>query len=175
MNGMSKDNGKPKKPDGRKISKRLNPRQRHFVAEFTNPKSKGFGNQTRAAELAGYSQLAPGQAGHKLVKKGEIRREIDRALDEVGATRKKVAQALYSGLEAKTTRVFCQDGQVIYSDPLPDHPTQVRAAEVVGKLRGDVPTNREQDRITGLIFQQNILVVPDTPGVRVKNPRRLEE
>ena len=172
---MSGKNGKLKKPDGRKISKRLNPRQRHFVAEFTNPKSRGFGNQTRAAELAGYSEVAPGQSGYQVLKSIEVRREIDRALDEVGATRKKVAQALYSGLEAKTKRVFCQDGRVVYSDPQEDHPTQVRAAEVVGKLRGDFPTNREQDRITGLVFQQNILVVPDTPGVRVKNPRRLEE
>ena len=44
---MSGKNGKLKKPDGRKISKRLNPRQRHFITEFTDPKSKGFGNQTK--------------------------------------------------------------------------------------------------------------------------------
>jgi hypothetical protein len=95
------------------------------------------------------------------LKNHEMQREIDRALDEVGATREKVAQVLHNGLEAKTTRVFCQDGKLIYSEPLEDHPTQVRAAEVVGKMRGDFPTNREQDRITGLVFQQNILVVPE--------------
>jgi hypothetical protein len=175
MSGMNKENGKPKKPDGRKISRRFTLKQRRFISEFTNPLSKGFGNQTKAAELAGYSELAPGQSGHQVLKSIEVRREIDRALDEVGATRKKVAQVLHSGLEAKTTRVFCQDGRVIYSDPQEDHPTQVRAAEVVGKLRGDFPTNREQDRITGLVFQQNILVVPNVPGVREKNPRQLEE
>ena len=167
-----------KKPDGRKISKRLNPRQRRFVVEFMNPESEAFGNLTKAAELAGYSELAPGQSGHQVLKSIEVQREIDRALDEVGATRKKVAQALHSGLEAKTTRVFCQDGQVIYSDPLEDHPTQVRAAEVVGKLRGDFPTNREQDRITGLIFQQNILVVPPVAQAedrREKPVRQLED
>jgi len=108
---MSGKNRKPKKPDGRKISKRLNPRQRRFVAEFTNPESEAFGNQTKAAKLAGYSELSPGQAGHQLVKNTEVRREIERVLDEAGATREKVAQVLRSGLEAKITRVFCpKDG-----------------------------------------------------------------
>ena len=153
-------NANEKKPDGRKISKRLNPRQRRFVAEFTNPESEAFGNQTKAAELAGYSELAPSQSGHQVLRSIEVQREIERALDEEGLTRKKVAQVLHKGLDAKITRVFCQEGEVIYSEPLEDHPTQVRAAEVVGKLRGDFPTHREQDRISGLIFQQNIVIVP---------------
>ena len=175
---MSGKNRKPKKPDGRKISKRLNPRQRRFVAEFTNPESKAFGNATKSAEASGYSLRRAMQTGHDLVRNREIEREIDRALDEVGATREKVAQVLHNGLEAKTTRVFCQDGKVIYSEPLEDHPTQVRAAEVVGKMRGDFPTNREQDRITGLIFQQNILVVPPVAQAedrREKPVRQLED
>ncbi|MEE8606006.1 MAG: terminase small subunit [Nitrospiraceae bacterium] len=158
---MSGKNRKPKKPDGRKISKRLNPRQRRFVAEFTNPESEAFGNQTKAAKLAGYSELSPGQAGHQLVKNTEVRREIERVLDEAGATQKKMAEVLKSGLEAKTIRVFCpKDGKLVYSKPLEDYPTQVRAAEVVGKLRGDFPTTHEQERVALLQIQQNILLVP---------------
>ena len=157
---MSGKNRKPKKPDARKFSRKLSPRRRRFIANYTDPTKETFGNGTRSAIAAGYTDKAPAEAAHQLLRNTQVEREIDRALDEVGATRKKVAQVLHNGLEAKTTRVFCQDGKVIYSDPLEDHPTQVRAAEVVGKMRGDFPTNREQDRISGLIFQQNIVIVP---------------
>ncbi len=163
---MSKAN--EKKPDGRRISRKLKPRQRRFVAELTNPESEAFGNQTKAAELAGYSELSPGQAGHQLVKNTNVRREIERVLDEAGATREKVAQVLHNGLQAKITRVFCNDGELTYSKPLEDHPTQVRAAEVVGKMRGDFPTMHEQERVALLQIQQNILLVPpvkDKPDV----------
>ena len=164
---MSGKNGKPKKPDARKISRKLKLRQRRFVAEFMNPESEGFGNQTKAAELAGYSELAPGQAGHQLVKNTEVRREIERVLDESGATRKKMAEVLRKCLEAKTIRVFCpKDGKLVYSKPLEDHPTQVRAAEVVGKLRGDFPTTHEQERVALLQIQQNILLVPPVKDKR---------
>ena len=166
---MSGKNGKPKKPDARKISRKLKLRQRRSVAEFMNPESEGFGNQTKAAELAGYSELAPGQAGHQLVKNTEVRREIERVLDEAGATRKEVAQVLYKALHAKTTRVFCpNDGELVYSEPLEDHPTQVRAAEVVGKLRGDFPTMHEQERVALLQIQQNILLVPPVEDKRAE-------
>ncbi len=174
---MSK--GNEKKPDGRRISKKLKPRQRKFIAHYTDPTNKKtFGNGTRSAIAAGYTDKAPAEAAHQLLKNTQVEREIDRALDEVGATRKKVAQVLHNGLEAKTTRVFSQDGKVIYSDPLEDHPTQVRAAEVVGKMRGDFPTNREQDRITGLVFQQNIVIVPGgmpKPQEKGRNLRQLKD
>ena len=164
---MSKAN--EKKPDGRKISRKRNLRQRRFVAELTNPKSEAFGNQTKAAKLAGYSELAPGQAGHQLVKNSEVRREIERVLDESGATRKMVAQVLYNALVAKITRVFCpKDGELVYSEPLEDHPTQVRAAAVVGKLRGDFPTTHEQERVALLQIQQNILLVPPVEDKRAE-------
>ncbi len=166
---MSGKNGEPKKPDARKISRKLNLRQRRFVAEFTSPESEGFGKQAKAAELAGYSELAPSQSGHQVLKSIEVRREIERVLDEAGATREKVAQVLHKALEAKITRVFCpKDGELVYSEPLEDHPTQVRAAEVVGKLRGDFPTTHEQERVALLQIQQNILLVPpvkDKPDV----------
>ena len=155
-----------KKFDGRKISRKLNLRQRRFIAEFTNPESAGFGNQTKAAELAGYSKLAPSQSGHQILRNIEVRSEIERIMDEAGATRKKVAQVLRKCLEAKITRVFCpKDGELVYSEPLEDHPTQVRAAEVVGKLRGDFPTTHEQERVALLQIQQTFNLVPPVDPV----------
>ena len=148
---MSGKNGKPNKPDARKISKRLNLRQRRFIAEFTNPKSKGFGNQTKAAELAGYSPRRAKQAGHETVTNRDVRSEIERIMDEAGVTRKMVAQVLRKGLQAKITRVFCpKDGELVYSEPLEDHQTQVRTAELVSKLRGDFPATKTTVDVQGL-------------------------
>ena len=175
---MSGKNRKPKNPDARKISRKLNLRQRRFVAEFTNPESEGFGNQTKAAKLAGYSELAPGQAGHQLVKNTEVQREIERVMEAEGLTREKVVQALRNGLEAKQTKVFCNDGELIYSEPLEDHPTQVRAAEVAGKLRGDFPAHKTIERMELLRIQQNIVIVPGLMPAeerREKNVRQLKE
>ncbi len=58
MSSMAKNNGKPKKPDARKISRKLTLKQRRFVSEFTNPEGEGFGNQTRAAKLLGLGRGA---------------------------------------------------------------------------------------------------------------------
>ena len=148
---MSKKNGKPKKPDARKISRKLNLRQRRFIAEFTNPKSAGFGNQTKAAELAGYSKLAPSQSGHQILRNIEVRSEIERIMDEAGVTRKMVAQVLRGGLQAKITRVFCPTGgALVYSKGMVDHQTRVRTAELVSKLRGDFPTTKTTLDVQGL-------------------------
>ena len=146
-------------------SKKLNLRQRRFVAEFTDPQSEGFGNQTKAAKLAGYSELAPGQAGHQILKNSDVLREIERVMDKAGATREKVAQVLNEGLEAGITRVFCQEGEVIYSEPLIDHPTRVRTAEVISKLRGDYAPMKLD--VTGLEGLPQAL----TEGLARKNAR----
>ena len=148
---MTGKNGKPMKPDARKISKRLNLRQRRFIAEFTNPQSEGFGNQTKAAEVAGYEPESARNQGHRMMKNDDIRSEIERIMDEAGVTRKMVAQVLRKGLQAKITRVFCpKDGELVYSEPLEDHQTQVRTAELVSKLRGDFPATKTLVDVQGL-------------------------
>ena len=148
---MSGKNRKPKKPDARKISRKLNLRQRHFVAEFTNPQSPAFGNQTKAAEAAGYSPRRAKQAGHEAVTNRDVRSEIERIMDEAGVTRKMVAQVLRGGLNAKITRVFCPTGgTLVYSKGMVDHPTRLRAAEIAFKLRGDFPATKTTVDVQGL-------------------------
>ncbi len=175
---MSK-NGKPKKPDGRKISRKLKPKQRKLVAHYTDPTNKEtFGNGKRSAIAAGYSERSATEIAYETLTKPHVQREIERVMQAGGLTREKIVGALKSGLEAKQKKVFCQEGQVIYSDPQEDHPTQVRAAEVAGKLYGDFPSNREQERISGLIFQQNIVIVPGglpEPEEKEKQVRQLTD
>ncbi len=164
---MSKAN--EKKPDGRKISRKLKPKHRKLIANYTDPTKETFGNGTKSAIAAGDTEKAPAEAAHQLLRNTQVEREIERVLDEAGATREKVAQVLHNGLEAKITRVFCpKDGELVYSEPLEDHPTQVRAAEVVGKLRGDFPTTHEQERVALMQIQQTFNLVPpvkDKPDV----------
>ena len=175
---MSGKNGKPKKPDAKKISRKLKPRQRKFVANYTDPTKETFGNGTKAAIAAGYSEKSAAVQASQALTNPKIEREIERVLEEVGVTRKKVAQVLYNGLEAKITRVFCQDGVLIYSDPLEDHPTQVRAAEVAGKLRGDFPAHRTIERMELLRIQNTLIVVPGglpEPEEKAKKVRQLTD
>ncbi len=142
---MSKAN--EKKPDARKISRKLTLRQRRFVAEFTNPESEGFGNQTKAAKLAGYSELSPGQAGHQLVKNSEVRSEIERItnrelnhiFDAAGVTIERLAKRVRQGLDAKETKAFIHQktGNVVYSKPMKAHDIRLKAIRLAAELRGD--------------------------------------
>ena len=147
MSRMSKKNGQPKKPDGRKISRKLTLKQRRFVSEFTNPEGEGFGNQTRAAELAGYSELAPGQAGHRLMRNGEIKGEVERITDRelthifdaAGVTTKKLAKRVNQALDAKETKAFIHQktGEVVYSKSMVAHDIRLKAIRLAGEFRGD--------------------------------------
>ncbi len=78
MSRMSKNNGNHKKPDARRISRKLTLKQRRFVSEYTNPGGKGFGNASKAAELAGYTELSPAQAGHQLMRNTQVQGEVER-------------------------------------------------------------------------------------------------
>ncbi len=144
---MSKNNGKPKKPDGRKISKKLTLRQRRFIAEFTNIESEGFGNQTKAAKVAGYSQLAPGQSGHRVLTNVEVRSEVERitnrelnhVFDAAGVTIERLAKRIRQGLDAKETKAFIHQktGNVVYSKRLIAHDIRLKAIRLAADLRGD--------------------------------------
>lgn len=58
--------------------KQLTTRQRRFVEEYCVDY-----NASGAARRAGYSERTAGAIGHVLLKKAEIREEIDRHLDEM--------------------------------------------------------------------------------------------
>jgi phage terminase small subunit len=178
---MGKTNGKEKKPDGRKISRKLKPKQRKLVAHYTDPTKETFGNGRKAAIAAGYSESSATEIAYETLRKPHVQREIERVMEAGGLTREKIVGTLKSGLEAKITRVFCPQGmggELVYSEPLEDHANQIRAAEVAGKLYGDFPSGREQDRMAALIFQQQIVVVPGglpEPEEKAKKVRQLTD
>ncbi len=144
---MSKNNGNHNKPDARKFSRKLTLKQRRFVSEYTNPEGEGFGNQTKAAALAGYTESGPGQAGHRLMKKAEIKGEVDRitsrelnhVLDAAGVTVERLAKTMRQGLGAKQVKSFIHQktGNVVYSKPQKDHDIRLKATRLACELRGD--------------------------------------
>jgi hypothetical protein len=58
--------------------KKLNARQQAFVDIYTNPESRGFGNATKAAELAGYSKKTAGPQGRRLLRNVTVSEEVRR-------------------------------------------------------------------------------------------------
>ena len=144
---MSGKNGEPKKPDARKISRKLNLRQRRFVAEFTNPESEAFGNQTKAAELAGYSPKRAKQTGHDIATNRDVRSEIERITDRelnhifnaAGVTTEKLAKRVREGLDAKETKAFIHQktGEVVYSKMMIAHDIRLKAIRLAAEFRGD--------------------------------------
>ena len=176
---MSRADGKEKKPDGRKISRKLSPKRRQFVAKFTDPTSPTFGNATRSAIASGYGIRGARTEGSRLLANANVSAEIERILDEAGATREKAAKVINEALEATQTRVFCPgEGKLVYSEPFIDHQTRLKAAEMNHRLRGDFPTTHEQERRNLLAIQQNILIVPSLPAEPKELPppvREIEE
>ena len=144
---MSKKNGNQKKPDARKISRKLTLKQRRFVSEYTNPEGEGFGNQTKAAKLAGYSQLAPGQSGHQVLKNIEVQSEVERitnrelnhVFDAAGLTIERLAKGLKQAVGAKEQKAFLHQpsGEVKYSKKMIAHDTRLKAIRLTAELRGD--------------------------------------
>jgi len=127
---------------------KLTLRQQFFLRHYTDPESPGFGNATRAAELAGYTaregsnQLAV--QGHNNLRNPSIRQAIERILDEAGCTVQHAALRLREAMDAVQVRVFQKkNGDISYSDPLPDHKERRRAAEFVLRLRGFLQARAE--------------------------------
>jgi len=145
---MSKNKGNHKKPDARKISRKLTLKQRRFVSEYTDPNGKGFGNASKAAALAGYSELAPGQSGHQVLKNIEVQGEVERVtnrdlnhiLDAAGVTVERLAKTVRQGLRAKQRKSFLHQasGDVVYSKPEIAHDIRLKATRLGYEVRGDM-------------------------------------
>jgi len=115
--------------------------QEKFVAEYTDPTSRGFGNATRAAEAAGY-RGSPGSnqlsvQGHHNLRNPRIKKSVSELLDAAGASPELATQRLAEGMNASMVRVFLtRDNKVKYSRPLPSFAERRAAAVAVLRLHG---------------------------------------
>ena len=175
---MSGKNGKPKKPDARKISRKLKLKQRKFIAHYTDPTKETFGNGTKSAIAAGYTDKAPAEAAHQVLRSSKVRDEIELVMARVGITEEMALTQLKEGLAAVQVRVFCQDGKLIYSQELPDNQERRLSAVEVLKLIGRYPTMRTIERLELLRIQETLIVVPGglpEPEEKAKKVRQLTD
>ncbi|MGB4783228.1 MAG: terminase small subunit [Candidatus Acidiferrum sp.] len=134
-------------------------KQQRFVASFTDPKSPGFSNATRAAQAAGYrgepgsNQLAV--QGHANLHNPNVRLAIADALDKAGCSLALGARRLRQALDAKQVRPFLADGEVVYSKAIPDYRERRQATELLFRLRGaPMPVaTKEEEHVPPLITE----------------------
>ena len=177
MSRMRKSNGKPKKPDARKISRKLKPKQRKFIAYYTDPTKDTFGNATRSAIAAGYSEKSARFIASENLTKPNIQSEIAGVMDAAGATREQCGRVVHEGMDAHETKVFLnkKTGRLVYSKALVDHANRLRAAELRAKLGGDMPTSRTIERIESLRIQNTLIVVPPVEPARDRRERPVRQ
>ena len=147
--------GRPRQATPPKIT----PKQQRFVASFTDPRSPGFSNATRAAQAAGYrgepgsNQLAV--QGHANLHNPNVRPAIEAALDREGCTIELGARRLRQGLDAKQVRPFLVEGELVYSKPMPDYRERRQATELLFRLHAPISVvNREEQQTSKLITEQ---------------------
>ncbi len=147
-------NGRPTAKSGRKPTLR----QTRFVNHFTDPNSPGFGNGSKAAELAGYSG-APGSnqlavRASETLRNPNVQRTIADVLDAmVGHGLERLAEAIDA---TKTQSFITKEGVVVSSQPEADHNTRLRAVALLFRVRGQVTIpNPPADQHAGDAHQQN--------------------
>src|SRR5450759_5783629 len=87
-----------------KLLSELNPQQFSFFRSFISWQNPGFGNATKATELAGYAG-EPGSVqlsvqGHRLLNNPKIRRCMEAVFEEAGCTLELDAKVIFEGMTA---------------------------------------------------------------------------
>jgi phage terminase small subunit len=140
-------------------------KQRKFAAEYTNPYG-AKGNGTLAARLAGYkgdsNQLGV-QASVNL-RNPKIKQLISGMLDSMT---ERALQRLGEALDATSSRAFLdKEGNVVYTEPVPDHRTRLHALGFLFDLRGkcgvaDAPDGGEVVHADGAVVDGEQIVDSD--------------
>ncbi len=136
---MSGKNGKLKKPDARKISRKLKPKQRKFIAYYTDPTKETFGNGKKSAIAAGYSERSATEIAYETLINPQVERELTRIFDAAGLTIQKLAKGVKQALNAKEQKAFLHQasGNVVYSKKMIAHDIRLKAIRLAAELRGD--------------------------------------
>ena len=145
--------------DQREISKKLlkllselNPQRLAFFLSYFSRQSAGFGNATKATELAGYAG-EPGSVqhsvqGHRLLNNPKIRRCMEAVFEQAGCTLELDAKVIFEGMTATRTRYLRgENNSIISTPPEPDHPTRLRSVELKHRLLRTQPANVTHQRL----------------------------
>jgi phage terminase small subunit len=123
---------------GRKVRRRLTPRNRRFVQEFSDPQSPGHRCAAAAARLAGYSPDSAAAAGSQLLRNSQIQELIGQAMERAGITSAVLFEGLKNGLQAEEVKFTTKDGKFSDERRIPDWHARVKYQEMAHRLRGDM-------------------------------------
>jgi phage terminase small subunit len=123
---------------GRKVRRRITPRKRRFVQEFSDPSSPGHRNATAAARLAGYSPDSADDIGPQLLRSSQVQELIGKEMERPGITSDLSMKSLKDGLQAEEVKLTTKNG--LFSDErgVPDWHARVKYQEMAHSLRGDM-------------------------------------
>src|ERR1700730_17038939 len=123
---------------GRKVRRRVTPRNRRFVQEYVSPESPGHRNATAAARLAGYSPDSADDIGAQLLRNEQVQILIGRAMEQAGITSDVLFKGLKDGLAAEEVKLTTKDGKFSDERRIPDWHARVKYQEMAHRLRGDM-------------------------------------
>lgn len=126
----------------------LNDKQRTFIEEYVKDK-----NATQAALRAGYSEKTAYSQGQRLLKKAEIKKELENIFEEVRkdtiATVQQILEyytRLMMGIEKDVVISYDEDGNVVENKVSPSLKERTKAADALAKRYGiDKPSNINED------------------------------
>jgi phage terminase small subunit len=123
---------------GRKVRRRLTPRNRRFVQEFSDPSSPGHRNVTQAARLAGYSPDSADDIGAQLLRSAQVQELIGRELEKAGITSEFLFSGLKEGLRAEEVKLVTKNGRFSDERRPTDYFARAKYQEMAHRLRGDM-------------------------------------
>ena len=130
----------------------LNPQQFAFFQNYFSRQSAGFGNATKATELAGYAG-EPGSVqlsvqGHRLLNNPKIRRCMETVFEQAGCTLELDAKVIFEAMTATRTHYLRGENNTIVSTPpQPDHQTRLRAVELRHRLLRTYSATGSRERL----------------------------
>jgi len=128
---------------GRKVRRRVTPRNRRFVQEFSEPQSPGHRCAAKAAQLAGYSSDSAGDIGAQLLCSEQVQVLIGAALEKQGITSELIFAGLKDGLPAEEVKLTTRDGKFSDERRIPDWHARAKFQEMTHRLRGDWPKEQQ--------------------------------
>jgi phage terminase small subunit len=104
--------------------------------------------RAQAARDAGYSESTALVAADRIESKPAVQSVFTELLERAGLTDEKLAKRLNEGVDAKETRFFQKDGEVVSTRTVIDYGTRLNYTQTVLKLKGHLVDRIEKNTLS---------------------------
>ena len=139
-------------------------RRVRLLGHYIDPTSAGYGNRTKAAELAGFKGTRASQAveGHRTISLARRHPGLANLLIDTGCTLGRALERVSACMDAKVHRVFLtKDGQVVHVEAGDNHPVQLQAAKLVIDLHGGLGVTHQEPPANAAVENSSQITLPD--------------